>query len=271
MLRRHPSRYRRFPEYFKRRRRYGDGSGGGLASGEVGESGGVYYGFTDFSEFDVGAGLPTGLTLYGTVANQPSTIAIANDVTEGNYITMDGHASSGRWGMGVDAFDALIRQGEILARIWIPNVTTSNTRNLGCGMNMDGLTAATYDHMGGAVLNRTNGDQESFIYQVINGAQGEITVADIQEAEQYGAWAWHRFRKVDNETTPANDDLFIKTWFGDIADEPVSFDIAALNRAGTLRQTTAIGWGTMFSSTSQLRVSYFSFTGDPTAVDAPEP
>jgi len=92
-----------------------------LTTGQLYTVGGVSYGFSDFSEFSVGSGLPTGLSAY---QGSTTTFSIANDVTEGNYIQATSHTTStGNGGMGFK-YDAFVGQGaigndiEILYRTW---------------------------------------------------------------------------------------------------------------------------------------------------------
>ena len=258
--------------FYRRRRRFGAGgeAGGGLASGEVGDESGTKYGFSDFSEFSIGAGLPSGLTLSGTVGNRPSTIAVADGGAEGNIITFDGHSGSGRWGMQIDAFDGLISQGEVLARVWIPLGVDAGSRQLAPAMNISGSTFATWDVTFGTMIKQA-GTQQSFIAYYTNGSGGELAVANMQETAQVGVYAWVRFRKMPNAGTPTNDDKHVKTWFGGIGDEPAGWDTTITNGTPHNRTLGGVGVAVMFSEGDQLRVGYVSFTGDPSVIAPPVP
>ena len=116
--------------------------------------GGVDFGFTDFSEFAVQASLPSGITAFGICGGEsPTDEEIKNDPAEGNYFFMDGHSVQS-WGYGLDAFDAIIDEGELLARIYVNVVATR--RGIGPAMNLSGLIgqpcgSPDFDGEGGGV------------------------------------------------------------------------------------------------------------------------
>ena len=189
----------------------------------MGESGvpevvnGVDIGYTDFSEFAVQGTLPSGITAFGICGGEsPTDEEIKNDASEGNYFFMDGHSVQS-WGYGLDAFDALLSYGELLARVYV-NVS-DNRRGIGPAINLSGLIgqpcgSPDFDGEGGGVFLRAGVDIES-AGSVNNDGSGTLPVngADFQEAFQNATWAWPRVRITD--AGGGNNAWQITTWYGD--------------------------------------------------------
>ncbi len=154
----------------------------------MGESGvpevvnGVDIGYTDFSEFAVQGTLPSGITAFGICGGEsPTDEEIKNDASEGNYFFMDGHSVQS-WGYGLDAFDALLSYGELLARVYV-NVS-DNRRGIGPAINLSGLIgqpcgSPDFDGEGGGVFLRAGVDIES-AGSVNNDGSGTLPVNGTQ-------------------------------------------------------------------------------------------
>lgn len=238
----------------------------------------VDFGFTDFSEFSVAAGLPAGITGFGICAGEfPSTVAIANDPAEGNYFSMSGHNLQS-WGFGLDAFDALISYGELLARVWT-NIDTANRRGIGPAMNLSGLigqpcVSPDFDGEGGGTFFRAGPSDFEIAGVQNNDGSGSVPVnsVNLNEPWQNEEWAWMRIRIED--AGGGMNGWSVKLWYGNIEDEQATFDGTAVSgRVITGAVPGALGWMmTQFSDIGEeQRISYLSFTSDRTKISAPTP
>lgn len=246
-------------------------AGGGvvLESGTVYGTEGAQYGFTDFSEFSVGAGDVTGITFWGTTGDEEPTRGIANDATEGNYH----YYTQGGFDVqmyGIDAFDAVgMSAGEMLARIYLPTNTTFD-KNIGPAMRItgDGTDAARRMLIGHVSTNLTPDSAQCFRLEGGSATlQGTATAAGDPFTRD--AWVWTRFRVIFDDPTYT---VKVKVWSGAIGDEPVSWD---LDDAGNTLSTTPgdkIGWGQLSTPVAgSQRIAYLAFSEDPDTTPPPTP
>jgi len=235
---------------------------------------GVDVGFTDFSEFSVGSGIPAGLTQYGDGNPSPGTNEIDFDAVEGNFFSMDGQGFNA-WGFGYDAFDGLmdLAGGELLARVFL-NVPVNGRKMLGPAANMVGFGAGNLDCWSGGPF-RLDPDELTGIFSTSNSSSSNAATGNMQEAWQDGEWLWVRARRVQSVADPgADDDWTVRAWHGDIADEPASPDATNFDQPRSLTWADdAIGWampGNAGAFTEQ-RIAYLSFSADPDVVPPPIP
>jgi hypothetical protein len=219
-------------------------------------SAGVLRGVTDFSEFIVDAGLPSGITRFGALsgAGGPSSLAIVDDVDEGHTFVMDGHDGAASWGFGYDAFDGIAGaiHIEMLARMWI-----------GAGGRSQGplasVTDGPYSFYGEHILQGF----EPFLTILGHGSASAVA-SPMQEASQTGVWAWLRWRRLLD--SPGIYSVFAKSWFGDLIDEPVAWDGQVLGSVVNVTPAVdeAIGWGGGGNpGTSGKKIAFLSWTNDP--------
>jgi hypothetical protein len=247
----------------------------GVPSGVPTTVNGILVGASDFSEFEVAAGLPSGITEFGIGTSSPTAVAIANDPVEGNYFEMTGHAGGQQgYGFGLDSFDNQIIFGEMLCRMY--NVgTIFNWSSNGPVWNLAGLVgfpASDMNFIGGALQHQDSGPYRSQTLSYINGSTGVPLSGLMQEAVQVPEWAWIRVRRTANLTSPSLDDWQITSWFGDLDDEPVSVDATVNSLAAARRILGAMGWGVgLAAATEEQRVAYIAFTADPLTEPPPVP
>ena len=247
--------------------------GGSLSVLSTLKSGTVYddtYGFTDFSEFSVAAGVPTGLSYIGN-ATAFSSRGIANDAMEGNYWYISPNTNAD-YAITVDNFDSVLTSNqnddlEMLGRVWVPT-NLDNRRVGGPGGFIGGTDETDIDGYAGTLYMRNSTDYEIEIIQVLNGVGGVFAAADI--SEQNNVWMWIRFKVIDQGAT---DDLYIKGWYGDYGDEPGSWD--ATVTSATKRNVNLglkIGWFLpRIPRSVEQRCSYLSFSKDPSTTPPPPP
>jgi len=248
----------------------------GVKSGVPAVVNGVKVGATDFSEFTVGAGLPAGITGFGVI---PSSVGI-NDAPispsftdEGKYFEMlTPFLFNVPWSFKVDAFDGIIEQGELLARVLSNFSTTQNRRCIGPGMSLTdagGLNGS----VSGFQDAFTSGEVEVSGGRFVGGGVGTIGFFPISQALQEDDWIWLRIRKVPNAGSPSNDDWTVTAWYGDLEDEPASPDGILLNVSPTApRGLFGIGWGYMTpGSTFSQRIAYLSYSENPAVEPPPIP
>lgn len=237
-----------------------------MDSGVPEQINGKWVGFTDFSEFALQApgAIPAGLTLRGNAfPNAPNSFGIADDVTEGRYLSMAGQDTS-QWGISYNAFNNLFIHGEFLARVWIAT-NTGNRRVLGPGI-MSSDAPATWDAAVGKIFKRSNVDYESEIGTIINGSGGQVATADMKFAEQAGVWAWCRYQPF--EGNPATTDgALLKHWYGDFSAEPDGWDVVNGSYTRPVANAAAafLGWVMQaVGNTDEQRIAFFGFSEDPT-------
>ncbi len=239
---------------------------------------GVQVGATDFSEFTVGAGLPAGIT--GLSANfTPLTVGIKDTpvspsfTEEGKYFEIETPITfNAPWAFVIDAFNGLIEQGELLARISCNFSTTQNRRCMGPGMSLQ-LNPGISGAGSGFQDAFSSGDVEVAGGRFVNGGVGTIDFFSISQALQEDDWIWLRIRKTNNAGIPSNDDWTVTAWYGDIEDEPAAPDGVTLNNSdGTPRGLFGIGC-TYFSPGSSFtqRCAFLSYSENPDAVPPPIP
>ncbi len=242
--------------------------------------GGEFAGATNFSEFSVAAGLPAGITQFGIGSTSPVTHAIANDSIEGNYFSMDGHSTASEgYGYGYDAFDNIFEFGEILTRIFTQwDLPNSGRRSIGGAARINGLIGRPeigpdFDclcqglSLNGATFN------DNGLYQ--DAGSGSLPSSGaVQESFVSGQWMWLRMRVSENG---ADDDWIITSWYGsqvdalDISGQPGP-DSVNLARFRTIFGIDALGWANAaFGDGAEQRISYLSFSTDPTVTPPPLP
>ncbi len=235
--------------------------------------GGVNFGFTDFSEFVTGAGLPSGITAFGVGVDDPSAVAITSDPDEGNYFEMTGQTSFVSWAFGLDSFFGEAEFGEMLARIFF-NLPRNNRSNIGPVFSLQGALVADLDYTGGRV-----GEDISNVVRVqgahsiggVGGVPGPNAITADQPAQNQ-TWMWLRIRRVQGVGDPAKDDWQVTAWYGDIDDEPSSIDGFSFDSNVSPRGLLAMGWGTVtVASEEEQRIAYLSFSSDPLIIPPPEP
>ena len=238
---------------------------------------GANVGFTDFSEFAVAAGLPSGITEFGIGNDSPTAVAIVNDPVEGNYFEMTGHGEDA-WGFGLDAFDSEMEFGEILVRVFC-NVSDGR-RIIGGASSMRGLVGADPGpadfgfETSGAMRRLDSGDPDGITTatQVEDGSGGEIIGVLMQEAFQNGVWMWNRCRRVINPDVHVDhDDWQVTAWYGEFEDEP-ALDATSIDRTRIVDGLAAVGWAiTANGTTADQRIAFLSYTSDPDLAAPPEP
>ena len=250
----------------------------GLVSGVPKLVNGVEVGATDFREFSVGVGIPSGITQFGLGADAPVTMEIENDVTEGNFFSMDDHGPQA-WAFGYDAFFGKMDTGEMLARFF-STYFTAPRKNVGGVASLSGLIgqpepSPDLDFWGGNQSLDGVGPFDIETNGVLSNdgsGQQPLDNANMQEAFQNGAWAWIRIRRVPNGGDPSRDDWTGTTWYGDIDDEPASPDGTSTLQVRVISGLAAIGWGVgQFGDPNKQQIAFLSYSGDPTVQAPPTP
>jgi len=252
-----------------------------LVSGDLIDlGGGEFAGATNFSEFSVAAGIPTGITQFGISSTSPVTHAIANDSIEGNYFSMDGHSTAAEgFGYGYDAFDNVFEFGEILVRIrTVFDDSNNGRRSIGGAARMSGLIgrpeiSPDFDCLNQGLSLISPVFTDSGLYQ--DAGSGSLPSSGaVQEIFQTGQWMWLRVRVSQNGTA---DDWIITAWYGsqvdalDVSGQPAP-DSVNLNRFRTISAVDALGWASaQFCDGAEQRISYLSFSTDPTVTPPPLP
>lgn len=237
---------------------------------------GVQVGATDFSEFAVGAGLPAGITAFGS--GLPTAVAIADTPLtptfgdEGKYFEMTGQSGIANWAFGLDAFFGLIEQGEMLVRIYFNIGGVKNRCTLGPCMSIEdssGISGAQ-----ACVFDASVSPPESGGGVFLNGGDALVGTFDIQEGIQDPEWMWFRARKTNNLASPSEDDWQVTAWYGDIEDEPVSPDgiDPAPQSITAPRGLFALGWSqAAFGSIFDQRIAFLSYSENPLVEPPPIP
>jgi hypothetical protein len=238
---------------------------------------GVQVGATDFSEFEVGAGLPAGIT--GLSANFPANVAI-NDAPvspsftdEGKYLEMlPVFLFNEPWAFVIDAFDGIMEQGELLARVSSNFSSTQNRNCMGPGMSLRlnpgifGAASKFHDAF-------SSGEVEVSGAVFINGGTGSVAYFPISQALQEDDWIWLRIRKTNNVADPNDDDWQVTAWYGDIEDEPASVDGTVI-AASLTAPRGLFGIGCTYispGSTFIQRCAFLSYSENPDVEPPPVP
>ena len=245
--------------------------------------GGEFAGATNFSEFSVAGGLPAGITAFGIGSTSPVTHAIANDVIEGNYFSMDGHSAAAQaFGYGYDAFDNVFEFGEILVRIrtsW--DLLNSFRRSIGGAARISGLVgkpSGSPDFTCFTQSLQLNDPTftDAGLYN-LNGNGSVPASGAVQESFVAGQWMWLRIRVSQSIPDPSEDDWIITSWYGsqvdalDASGQPGP-DSVNLDRFRSATGTDALGWATAdFADGAEQRISFLSFSTDPTVTPPPLP
>lgn len=256
--------------------------GGGGGSGAVVDNGsGVYSGFTDFSEFDEGAGLPDGISAYD---NGTFSYAIASDEAEGNYFQVSYTPLANivpgvAWeidSLNLGAYLSEWPNFEVLGRVWVPAFSATNRKSIGPMCNISGpFNNAAFAMAGAVEFYRTGSDFEVGTKQAMGASQSLIT-ADFSETEATGVWSWIRTRHLWEADVAGRSSVYSKWWYGDIGDEPGAWDYESPGTAAfTNQDINAFGVGLgaegLLDATPAHRIAYISFTTDPDTVSPPTP
>lgn len=242
-------------------------------SGVVQGSGeGNRYGFTDFSEFGVQSGVPTGLTMRQYNAGTPQNEAIINDATLGNGFQFQAAAGDyDRLMYSIDAFDDAIQFGEFLIVYTWPGYN-AGTRTVGpfvmCGTLAD---AANSDGMDAGVYLKA-GDFESVVIGFTDGSGSTLAAGDISMVESglAGQRAYFRVRITDAGAGKGN--YYAKSWVGELTDEPAGWDVTSENVNNYVDGGIYNGFGLESLANQNLqKVWYWSFSETPDTVPPPEP
>ena len=248
-----------------------------LTSGQVYTEGAANYGFSDFSEFSVGAGEATGLTY--EYADEPNTtVSIGNDASEGNYIAVDLASFDDEFTVTIDSFDSVITDKqnstfEVLSRIYLESEPRNN-RTWGMpAIFVGGTSLATFDGIAGNISVNTSDVWRHRVDQTINGAGSAILQGTVTFTDSAPRWVWIRFRVEDNGAT---DDWYLKSWEGDISAEPASWELSSLStfKRDYTNLGTKMGFagiGVLMYQNVEFRLSYFSFSSDPDTIPPPTP
>lgn len=269
-----------------------------LTSGQLYTADGVSYGFSDFSEFSVASGLPTGLSAY---QGSTTTFSIANDVTEGNYIQATSHTTStGNGGMGFK-YDAFVGQGaigndiEILYRTWFDGDQSDYIFGAFNTIMYQGPNGEDVTSGRGVIpllrkVNNIPAQWRPDAWGVINAnltssatswGAGLQTTYPFGEPNDYPTqiWTWVRARITYGNVISDRTSWKLKWWTGSYSEEPVSWDGEASsptsdNLANNPLNQDEFGFLVINGNgawAQPLRISYFSFSTDPDTIPPPTP
>lgn len=269
-----------------------------LTSGQVYTEGAANYGFSDFSEFSVASGLPTGLSAY---QGSTTTFSIANDVTEGNYIQATSHTTStGNGGMGFK-YDAFVGQGaigndiEILYRTWFDGDQSDYIFGAFNTIMYQGPNGEDVTSGRGVIpllrkVNNIPAQWRPDAWGVINAnltssatswGAGLQTTYPFGEPNDYPTqiWTWVRARITYGNVISDRTSWKLKWWTGSYSEEPVSWDGEGTrpdsdNLANNPLNQDEFGFLVINGNgawAQPLRISYFSFSTDPDTIPPPTP
>jgi len=236
---------------------------------------GAVTGCTDFSEFSVGTTLPGGLSYVGTRnVDPPTQTFIGNDPVEGNFLRIVPE-NGAKHLVTFDFFDGVLTdvendEIEILARVlFVPGA--------GIGGRTSGGPAA---FAGGA----TEPDIEVFFgkRQWFTSPTGISTAGlsfsdrasgPVQSDNNGEEWGWIRWRVIKVLT---DDQFAVKTWGGDLADEPATWDAVQSPTLGRVTTDLGLKIGLYLNqlvsqSAAPATISYMSYSIDPQNVSPPLP
>lgn len=229
---------------------------------------GVTIGATDFSEFDIGAGVPSGLTRFGDPA---PVFSVADDADPeiGRYVQIVDEAFKFT-GFGIDAFDGIFSEGELLILCYI-DTNTENRSHGGPALALSGTTNVTIDYLAaklGKELDSQGGQYRLFIELTQDGSGGTLAQTETALSPSSTGWFWVRFRLTDQGGAVAPRGQ-AKIWLHGTT-EPVAWlidrDLSAL--VG-VEPAGVIGFAAHALHESPLRCAYFAFTTDPTLEGPP--
>jgi hypothetical protein len=235
---------------------------------------GVRVGATDFREFSVGAGLPSGITAFGVGASSPSTVLIGNDPAEGNFFSMAGQGGNAEWGFGLDGFFGEMDSGEMLCRIrgdW----PLADRHSIGAAASMSGLTdVAPFSAWGSTQFLRSGTDIETEARAEFGGTFFQIIQsADVQEPFIDGVWFWLRVRRIPNVGDPSRDDWETRSWYGGLSNEPAAPDGVAVSQFRFTSGALNVGWFMLagLSALNEQKIAFLSFSANPLIEPPPLP
>ena len=244
-----------------------------LQSGVPETVSGVRVGATDFREFSVGAGLPSGITAFGVGANSPATVEIGNDAFEGNFFGMAGHGGNSEWGFGIDSFFGEMSSGELLCRIR-GDFPLDDRHSIGAAASMQGLLDSNFSAWGATQYLRMGVDIETEARAEFSGSFFQIIQgADVQEPFINNIWHWLRVRRIANVGDPSRDDWEARSWYGGIEAEPAAPDGVAVSQFRFASGALNVGWWMLasLSSLSDQKIAFLSFSADPLIEPPPLP
>lgn len=246
---------------------------GGGSTGVVSGEEGSQYGFSDFSEFTVATGLPTGVTFYGNSADALSgaDLGIANDATHGNYFYWEPKTDFQARAFGFDWMDSVgFVYGEVLAKVFWDFGGVNSRWDGGPAAWMENPTSddAGRNWIGGAQYRRTAGsDHEGAMAYLDGTSSGSYGGADWSFAETTG-WFWIRIRFDD--AGGGQTQMRTRAWpVGD--SEPGAWDTSATATL-TVNSGGAIGaHQPSLQQNLQQRIAYISFSEIPDTTPPPTP
>ena len=234
---------------------------------------GVRVGATDFREFSVGAGLPSGITAFGVGANSPATVEVGNDAFEGNFFGMAGHGGNSEWGFGLDNFFGEMNSGELLCRIK-GDFPLDDRHSIGAAASMQGLLDSNFSAWGATQFLRMGTDIETEARAEFSGSFFQIIQsADVQEPFINNIWHWLRVRRIANVGDPSRDDWEARSWYGGIEAEPAAPDGVAVSQFRFASGALNVGWWMLasLSSLSDQKIAFLSFSANPLIEPPPLP
>lgn len=247
--------------------------GGAGTSGVVEGEEGSQYGFSDFSEYTVGTGLPTGVTFYGNSADAltGADLGIANDATHGNYFFYDPQTDLQSRGFGFDWMDSVgFVYGEVLAKVFWNTGGVNSRWDGGPHVWMENPTSddAGRNWIGGAQYRRTAGSDHEGAMAYLDGTSGgNYGLADWAFAETTG-WFWIRIRFDD--AGGGQTQMRVRAWpVGN--SEPGAWDASSTQTLG-LNTGGAIGYAQpALQQSLEQRCAYIAFSEIPDTTPPPEP
>jgi len=199
-----------------------------------------------------------------------------NDATEGNYWAVTGSGTTGRYGIGYDAFFGLTGLNcEVLVRTHMTAFTATNRYFPGPGCNITGSTDAAFR----AVLGRLNWSgtpPTTMDFVLINPTAGGGSVlanGTTTQSFDSGDWVWFRMRRQELLIPAAGEArLKMKVWKGDISAEPAAWQVETTAVSVDVADG-AVGWtgDWFFSDPNEHGVAFMSFTNDPDVTAPPLP
>ena len=247
-----------------------------LTSGQLYTAGGVYYGYTDFSETsgDVGS-FPSSFTQVGATY---ATI-INNGGTEGYSLRSTSNSINWAWYVTNWYRSAPNAEGEILARVQMGRFSSGNRVRYVVGF--PAVTTTTTWRAGGPVFlsNSTNNAFKTAGYDILSPpvfATTEIANGTINDG-----WGWIRMRFTDTTAGKMNFKLKIDypgtaTAKNNPPPTPTTWDIDEESSIAITREsfnhTPTFGRTNIGPNQTAIReCSYFSFSTDPDTIPPPTP
>lgn len=251
-----------------------------IVSGVPQQIGDVWIGATNFSEFEVGAGAPTGISaLVAGPPHGPNDVQIADDVdpTIGHYLRFSPVGPLGASFFTIDAFDSVgVTTGEILGLFYVSTRTNgSASHSPGIARMFGPPVTGANSYLGSALNDPSGGGQRvsSFVLRRSDGAVEDLAATDPFDTPAAG-WYWLRQRL--EEVAEGEYRLSVKFWWrGD--EEPEAFDVVYTldvtdnSVVDALVDGGNVGVGVAapaLTNVAEMRVAELRFTTDPDMVPA---